>query len=176
MAAAVSRASLSVAEMKEFATFAASTQRYICRSLDVFADKPGVTGLWARDVREQLSIRQQRALYARLAHIRKCVPDGGAIADAEPLLATLTGLTAFDLAYGELPSFAAYRFLYERLVGGRVRPWLPSAFLAAAALPIIHPATRKSLLRSVSENVAMAPGWSILEPAFYPTWVDQVEP
>ena len=39
-------------------------------------------------------------------------------------------LSAFDLGEGKLSCFAAYRFLYERLLGPAVRPWLPEfAFL-----------------------------------------------
>jgi len=55
-----------------------------------------------------------------------------------------------------------------------VRPWLPSAFVGAAALPYLHPALRKSLLSSISAGQAAAPGWSSREPAFKPEWVDKV--
>ena len=51
------------------------------------------------------------------------------------MLTPLVALTAFDLGEGRLPCFSAYRFLYERLFGARVRRWLPAAFCAASALP-----------------------------------------
>jgi len=44
-------------------------------------------------------------------------------------------LTTFELSCSPIGGFAAYRFLYERLFGARVRPWLPAAFCAAAGLP-----------------------------------------
>jgi hypothetical protein len=60
------------------------------------------------------------------------------------------------------------------LLGAWSRPWLPGAFCGAAALPQIRPERRKSLLRSISEAAATAPGWSDREPSFYPEWVDKV--
>jgi serine/threonine protein kinase len=77
-----------------------------------------------------------------------------------------------DLAQEQIDSFSAYRFLYERLLGARARPWLPAAFCGAAALPQIRPARRKMLLQSLSEAAATAPGWSEREPCFYPEKVE----
>ena len=74
-----------------------------------------------------------------------------------------------------MPDFAAYRFLYERLIGAAVRPWLPGAFCAAAALPHLHPERRRALLQSISEAAATAPGWSNREPVFFPEWVEKVD-
>jgi hypothetical protein len=71
-------------------------------------------------------------------------------------LGKLVRLTAFDLAQEKLTGFSSYRFLYERLLGADVRPWLPSAFCAAAALPQIRPERRKKLLQSISEAAATA--------------------
>lgn len=88
-------------------------------------------------------------------------------------MGTLVRLTAFDLSQERLESFSAYRFLYERLLGARIRPWLPAAFCCAAALPQIRPDRRKALLHSISEAAATAPGWSTREPCFFPEWVDK---
>ena len=85
----------------------------------------------------------------------------------------LLRVTAFDVAQDRIDGFPAYRFLYERLLGAEVRPFLPSAFCAAAALPQIRPERRKHLLQSISEAAATAPGWSSREPSFYPEWVEQ---
>jgi len=78
------------------------------------------------------------------------------------------------LAQAKLSSFSAFRFLYERLLGAAVRPWLPSAFMAAAALPALHPSDRKALLGSISATDAAAPGWSIRPAVFTPEWVDKI--
>ena len=68
-----------------------------------------------------------------LDHIRAYVPDDSGLDAMEPLMAPLITMTAFDLGQDRLTCFASYRFLYERLIGANVRPWLPGAFCAAAA-------------------------------------------
>ena len=162
-------------EIKEFASFAAGAQRYIRRSLDVAFDRKDAIALWSRDGTEAASIQAQYCFYDRLPEIRSLTPDSSAIADAEPFMAPLVSVAAFDLGQGRIDGFSAFRFLYERLVGAEARPWLPSAFCAAASMPHLQPERRKILLQSISEAVAMAPGWSKRAPAFYPEWVDKVE-
>lgn len=160
-------------EMKEFATFSAASQRYIRRSLDIAFGRRAAA-LWARDSLEEASIAAQKLAYRLLEAIRDAIPDDAAPREAENMLTPLITVTAFDLGEGRLESFAAYRFLYERLLGADVRPWLPMAFCAAAAMPCLHPMLRKSLLRSISEAAATAPGWSCREPVFLPQWVEKV--
>lgn len=171
----VSKNSMTIAEMKEFATFASSTQRYIRRSLDVARGEGDILGKWARDDVEVASIRAQASMYQRLDLVRGLLPDASGLTDAEPMISPLVTVSAFDLGQGRLVSFSSYRFLYERLLGGRARPWLPSAFMAAAGMPHIHPERRGILLKSISEAAATAPGWTSREPDFYPTWVEKVE-
>jgi hypothetical protein len=65
--------------------------------------------------------------------------------------------------------------LYERLLGPSARPWLASAFVAAAALPYLHPDRRRILLASITADAAAAFGWSNSDTAFIPEWVDEVE-
>ncbi|ONF96877.1 hypothetical protein SPHI_10720 [Sphingomonas jeddahensis] len=166
---------MTLAEMKEFAGFAAATQRYIRRSLDVGLDREDALTRWSRDVVEAASIRAQARHYCRLPDIRAMVPDNSGLDAAEPFLAPLITVAAFDLGQGRITSFAAFRFLYERLIGASVRPWLPGAFCAAAALPHLHPELRRTLLQSISEAAATASGWSSRQPAFYPYWVEKVE-
>ena len=166
---------MTLAEMKEFAGFGAATQRYIRRALDIGLDRDDALERWSRDVVEAASIRAQARLYAGLAELRDLVPDDSGLDGVEPFMAPLITLTAFDLGQGRLTSFAAYRFLYERLIGAEVRPWLPSAFCAAAALPHLHPELRRKLLQSISEAAATASGWSNRQPAFFPYWVEKVD-
>ena len=167
-------ATLSV--MKEFASFASSTQRYIRRSLDVGLGRADAIDIWSRDLIESASIKAQARLYARLNVVRDSVPEDSGLDRVEPFMAPLVTMSAFDLGQDRLPSFGAYRFLYERLLGAGARPWLPGAFCAAAALPHLHPERRRVLLQSISEAAATAPGWSTREPAFFPEWVDKIEP
>lgn len=165
---------MTLAEMKEFAGFAASTQRYIRRSLDVGLDRTDAMDRWSRDLVEAASIRAQAHMYDRLPEIRALIPDDSGLDAMEPFMAPLVTVSAFDLGQGRLTSFSAYRFLYERLIGAEVRPWLPAAFCAAAALPHLHPDLRRKLLQSISEAAATASGWSGRQPAFFPQWVEKV--
>lgn len=164
-----------IAEMKEFATFSPAAQRYLRRSLDVASGRPDAIPLWARNQQEAVEIRCQARVYERLDEVRSMVPEVADNLSAEPLIARLLPISAHDLAQGKIVTFGAYRFLYERLLGTTVRPWLPSAFLSAAALPTLHPDLRRRLLTSISEAAATASGWSTRDVGFYPTWVEKVE-
>jgi hypothetical protein len=162
-------------ELKEFAGFDKGTQRYIRRSLDIGFSRTDDIELWGRDPIESASIKAQKRVYKRLEHLRMQVPEDSGLDQVEPFMAPLVTMSAFDLGQDRLSGFAAYRFLYERLIGASARPWLPGAFCAAAALPHLHPEKRRKLLQSISEAAATAPGWSNREPVFYPEWVDKVD-
>jgi hypothetical protein len=164
-----------LAEMREFAGFGKGTQRYIRRSLDVGLDRRDAVKRWSRDPAEAAGIRAQERIYRRLDIIRTSIPDDSGLDAMEPLMTPLITMTAFDLGQDRLPCFASFRFLYERLIGANVRPWLPGAFCAAAALPHLHPDRRRTLLQSISEAAATAPGWSNREPVFFPDWVEKVD-
>jgi hypothetical protein len=166
---------LLLTELKEFAGFSKATQRYIRRSLDIAFERHDFVELWARDAAEVASMRAQARLYKQLESLRLQVPDDSGLDSIEPFLGQLITVSAFDLGQDRLPSFAAYRFLYERLIGASVRPWLPAAFCAAAALPHLHPERRRTLLQSISESAATAPGWSNREPVFWPEWVEKID-
>ena len=161
-------------EMKEFASFPKGTERYIRRSLDVGLHRRDAIAHWARTPEEETSIRAQYLAYRWLDEIRGLIPDDHAISASVPLLVPLIAVSAFDLSQARLPSFAAYRFLYERLLGAAVRPWLPSAFCAAAVHPALHPEDRRILLGSLG-GAATAAGWSNREPKFVPEWVEKVD-
>jgi hypothetical protein len=168
-------AMMSINEMREFAGFTAAEQRYIKRALDIGLGRQDAFKLWARDETENASIRSQYVAYQELKALRQAIPDEGEEELAAPFVGRLTRIAAFDLAQERISSFSAFRFLYERLLGATARPWLPSAFCAAAALPQIRPSQRKLLLQSLSEAAATAPGWSTREPCFYPEYVEEAE-
>ena len=166
-------ASLTIAELREFASFSACEQRYIRRSLDVGLARQDALQLWARNAAEASSIRSQYAIYRGLPELRGAVPSETELENLADFIGKLIRVAAFDLAQERLSTFSAFRFLYERLLGPDVRPFLPSAFCAAAALPQIRPGRRKNLLQSISEAAATAPGWSLRPPCFYPEWVEK---
>jgi len=166
-------ASMAIAELREFASFSPAEQRYIKRSLDVGLGRQDAFRLWARSGEETASIRGQYVAYQELKTLRRKVPSGGGFAGVEDFIGKLVRVSAFDLAQERLSSFSSYRFLYERLLGPDVRPWLPAAFCGAAALPQIRPERRKGLLQSISEAAATAPGWSTRAPSFFPDYVEK---
>ncbi|MDD3797682.1 MAG: hypothetical protein PHE36_00720 [Novosphingobium sp.] len=165
-------ATLTIAELREFASFDPAEQRYIKRSLDVGLGRQDAFKLWARDSGELASIRSQYVAYQDLKALRAEQPDEFVLDGIGPFMGQLLRVTAFDLAQERLSCFSAYRFLYERLVCPQIRPWLPAAFCGAAALPQIRPDRRKMLLQSLSESAATAPGWSDRAPSFYPEYVE----
>ena len=171
--ASAGTASLTIAELREFAGFTACEQRYIKRSLDVGLGRQDAFKLWARDSAETASIRSQYVVYQELKGLRGSVPAESGFEALEGYMGKLMRIAAFDLAQERISCFSAFRFLYERLLGADVRPFLPSAFCAAAALPQIRPEKRKFLLQSISEAAATAPGWSAREPSFYPEWIEK---
>lgn len=166
-------ATLTIGELREFASFTPCEQRYIRRSLDVGLGRQDAFKLWARDDAELASIQHQYTVYQNLKPLRTMRPDDLGFHDIEPFMGKLLQMAAFDLAQDKLTCFSAFRFLYERLLGAWVRPWLPAAFCGAAALPQIQPQRRKLLLHSISEAAATAPGWSDQEPSFYPEFIDK---
>ena len=164
-----------ISEMKEFATFTAAEQRYIRRSLDVASSGTNAAERWSRHDAERANILDQAKLYrGTLSALREVIPDDIEINAASSFIVQLLHLTAHDLGEGKLSTFAAYRFLYERLLSGTVRPWLASTFMSAAAMPHVSPSQRRVLLRSVEENDVLAAGWSSRDAAFTPEWVDKV--
>ena len=171
--ASTGTASLTINELREFASFSPCEQRYIKRSLDIGLGRQDAFKLWARSDDETASIRSQYVAYQELKNLRGAIPEDDGLEGIDDYLGKLVRVAAFDLAQEKLSSFSAFRFLYERLLGAEVRPWLPSAFCAASALPQIRPDRRKGLLQSISEAAATAPGWSTREPCFYPEWVDK---
>ena len=171
--AGVNTASITISEMREFASFTPAEQRYIRRSLDIGLARRDAFTLWGRSPQECNSIRGQYVAYQELKSLRGDCPDEDSLEGIEIFCGKLTRLAAFDLAQDRIESFGAFRFLYERLLGATIRPWLPSAFCAASALPQIAPGRRKLLLQSLSEAAATASGWSEREPSFYPEFIEE---
>ena len=64
---------MTLAEMKEFASFGAATQRYIRRALDIGLDRDDAMGRWSRDVVEAANIRAQARHYQALPALRRAV-------------------------------------------------------------------------------------------------------
>ncbi len=78
---------ITIAELREFASFPAATQRYIRRSLDVAFHRGDAMSIWGRDVVEEASIRAQSRIYGRLDEIKALVPDDSGLDQVEPFIA-----------------------------------------------------------------------------------------
>ena len=153
--------SMTIAEMREFASFSAEEQRFIEHSLAVATGRV-----------EAGTACEQALAYRDLPELKKAVPCDSSLEGVAEFVGQLIRISARDLGEEQIESFSAYRFLYERLLGGSVRPYLPSAFVGASALPQIRPWRRRILLQSLSESAATAPGWSDREPCFHPEAID----
>lgn len=165
-------ATLTIAELREFASFSEDEQLFIERGLDIGLGRGDAFKQWSREAGDTAAIREQYLAYRELRGLRQEIPCETSLDGLQDFMGALIRITAQDLAQERLASFSAYRFLYERLLGARSRAWLPAAFCGAAALPMIRPGRRKMLLQSLSEAAATAPGWSEREPCFYPERVE----
>jgi hypothetical protein len=161
-----------LAELREFAGFTAAEQRYIRRSLDVAYNRCDAIALWSRDKKEAASIAIQKRVYKSLDAVRKLAPDDDGLENLPGFIGGVIAIAAFDLDQGRINSFAAFRFLYERLFGASSRPWLPAIYCGTASLPHLVPARRRELLSAISEAAATAPGWSEREPCFIPERIE----
>ena len=159
-------------EMREFAGFTAREQAFIIRSLDVGLRRGDAFEAWSGEEASPDAIRSQYLTYRELSALQANIPDPQRLHGMDAFIGRLVRITAQDLAQDRIDGFSAYRFLYERLLGAAVRPFLPAAFCAAAALPQIRPERRRLLLQSLSEAAATAPGWSMREPGFVPERVE----
>ena len=165
-------ASLTIAELREFASFSEDEQLYIEQGLDIGLGRADAFKRWGTGKRNDAKIRGQYLAYRELRALREMIPCETTMAGLEAFMGPLMRITAQDLAQEQIGCFSAYRFLYERLLGAKARPWLPAAFCGAAALPQIRPFRRKTLLQSLSEAAATAPAWSEREPCFFPEKVE----
>lgn len=190
----------SISQLRELATFSAREQRYVRQSLDVARYEQLVTATkhrtgedkifirqsleagqaeesvfskWSRDESEKTIIRAQMKVYENVPGIHHSIPrDFICGPDIANFMGPLVYMSAFDLGRAYIESFSAYRYLYERIFQAVIRPWLPAAFCAAAAMPSLEPEWRKKLLQSLSSAAAAAPGWSLIEPTVQPVWIE----
>lgn len=171
-------ASLTIAELREFAGFTNNEQLFIERSLDIGLGRGDAFKDWAFKGKNDTggstsAIRGQYIAYRELRALRRQIPFTNSMDGVADFIGALVRISATDLMQEQITCFSAYRFLYERLLGAEVRAWLPSAFCGAAALPQIRPGQRKALLQSLSESAATAPAWSTREPAFFPERIEE---
>lgn len=130
--------------------FPPSTVSYIAESLEIAeieADRPWLvsTGAESRTRHPGLWFARMSAYYS-LPAARAAVPKSMAHWELSPFLAAAIMPAVLDLTQGEVDDYPAFRFLYERLLGERAVDWLPSLYLAAAAVPNIDTVHRVKLI------------------------------
>ncbi len=104
--------SLSIAEMREFASFTADEQSFITRSLDVFMGRGDAFKRWGREAGSTASIRTQYIAYRELRALRESRPCTHLLDGIASFIGALVRISAQDLAQEQLSCFSAYRFLY----------------------------------------------------------------
>jgi hypothetical protein len=165
------RGSTTFAEIEEFGNFSAKSQRYICKALDIARGEPDPRARWARTELEAAEISAQRQVYSAITSIRSSLAGEGEGTKYHSFFLPLMGMAQFDICVSPMRSFAEFRFLYERLLGGRARPSLLSAFSAAMMLPHVAYTRRALLIPSMS--AAAMQSWGRVEPLFFPEWIER---
>src|ERR1700741_4585641 len=99
-------ASLTINELREFASFSPCEQRYIKRSLDIGLGRQDAFKLWARDAAEIASIRSQYVAYQELKTLRNAIPDENGFEGVDEFMGKLIRVAAFDLAQERMATFS----------------------------------------------------------------------
>lgn len=134
----MSEASDIVEEMRPFAAFPAATRRYIVRSLDFGLPRGDPMVRWVGSFFDQGVLMAREECYAHVPRLRQALASGMTLERWMPEHAALQRCADFDLQWEEMGDFTAFAFLYERLFGMGVRPWLTSLFASAATAPTVE--------------------------------------
>lgn len=157
-------------EMRLFAAFSTDTRRYIVRALDFGLPRGEPMKRWAGSFFDIGPLLARADLYAAIPDVRRLLTGGLALERSAPAFIVIQRCADFDLSWNEMADFASFGFLYERLFGPGVRPWLTSVFTAAATSPNIVQEAGSAMLRTVT--MFDGPEWNSGEPAprFMPEW------
>jgi hypothetical protein len=131
--------------------FPSATVAYIAKGLelaDVAPDRAWLIGFEAPQPSffEQAIILARADAYMHFKRARAAVPRSQAHWELAAFFEAAIIPAAFDLRQGKLDDFLAFAFLYERLLGPSSVNWLPSLYLAAAAVPSIESVHRAKLI------------------------------
>src|SRR5690349_14226159 len=95
-------ASLTIAELREFASFTEEEQLFIERSLDIGLGRGDAFKLWSRKSGDMGSIRAQYLAYRELRALRDAIPCETSMEGVQDFMGPLTRVTALDLAQEQL--------------------------------------------------------------------------
>ena len=91
-------ASLTIAELREFASFSENEQRFIERSLDIALGRGDAFKSWGAEPGESSSIRTQYLAYRELKTLRDMIPCEATMEGLEAFMGPLMRVSAQDLA------------------------------------------------------------------------------
>jgi hypothetical protein len=139
-------------ERDEFRRLGRAAQIYIVRALDFGLPRNDPMQRWqASDLMGMAMQLAHANVYFHLAEIRERIRDQKQF-DSEFSDWELIRLCArIDIKHDEMGNIAAFRFLYERLFGPPIRPWITSVFLEAATSPVLTADWRRRCVLSVTD-------------------------
>lgn len=172
-----------IREAEEFSLLQPCEQRFIRCSLEIAHQKLSretIFAHWGRksDTACTLITVQINYYGDYLLKIHNSIPlDPGKRPpdESRDFFGSLVKVSTCDLLLGSIKSYLAYRFLYERILSPRIRPWLPGAFMAAAVDPRMKADCRARLLQSVQKADVSISAYSVQEPIFYPEYIDKAD-
>jgi hypothetical protein len=97
-------ASLTIAELREFASFTEEEQLFIERGLDVGLGRGDAFKQWSKRAGDKAAIRQQYLAYRELRALRDTVPCETSLEGMQEFIGTLVRITAQDLAQEQISS------------------------------------------------------------------------
>jgi hypothetical protein len=134
--------------MAQFASFPEATRHYISEALVMGLTKPGEKPWVANTLWESAAKLARMDVYHSIPVVRERIAAKGYQLETwSDEFGLLHRYAQFDLQHEEMSDFPAFVFLYERLLGPAIRPWLLSIYLAAAGSPLL---TEKGRERAIS--------------------------
>ena len=137
-------------EREDFDRLAEDQKLYIVKALDFGLPRDGAMDRWARRGLESALELARLDIYMPIPEMRE------RLLDAKPVTARLKGwdlirrCVSFDCQWEPMRTVAAFRFLYERLFGPPIRPWITSLYLAEVTSPGALREWREACISSVT--------------------------
>lgn len=129
-------------EREEFLSFTLPERLHIARALAVARDANCPFNYLATEIaghsfvsRMMFAETAMRYREGMLDEIRSCIPSDGAVWTNARLMELLMPALSWELNLNLAVRFSPLRFLYERLIGPEIRPFMAAGYAAAALLP-----------------------------------------
>lgn len=154
--------------MEQYARLPLASRRYIVRALDFGLKRGDYMARWAGSFFDMPTNLARADVYSGISIVRPTISVGAGLPESVDVL--LRRCTGFDLQFEEMSDFTAYNFLYERLFGAGIRPYLAAAYSAAASSPTLTADARRKALSGITMFEQTEENFGGDEPQFYPEW------